>query len=397
MPPKSQPGEGIVIVVDVGPGVRASTENTFYSQSKSCLINILQRKIFAEKSKDMVGIVLFNTDETKNKLAKDDEYQHVTVYSTPKFVDWDMILKARNLPRGNSSGDWLDAVIVAMDLLYDPDGIMYGSKKIVLMTDFNGEFSDDQTETIIEGVKSMGIELSVIGPSLDDDDDDNEDTAGPSSAKNSKSKSAPTNWNGKPKSQRQLAAESLIKRIIAEVDGIICSFEEAIPQLLFFEKKAQRSANWNSILDIGQNFKIPVVGRIKIRRATIPTWKKVYMEDENAVVISETSFHKKDENQTVVEKEDVISGFRYGTTLVPFGEEDAMLKYSCESPGAALSVLGFTRSSFVPMTMRVGDQVLVVTAKDGDEEGAIALSSIIQALKELDMDGHYAKGVSKKL
>lgn len=91
------------------------------------------------------------------------------------------------------------------------------------------------------------------------------------------------------------------------------------------------------------------------------------MEDENAVVISETSFHKKDENQTVVEKEDVISGFRYGTTLVPFGEEDAMLKYSCESPGAALSVLGFTRSSFVPMTMRVGDQVLVVTAKDGDE------------------------------
>lgn len=52
--------------------------------------------------------------------------------------------------------------------------------------------------------------------------------------------------------------------IFLQVDGIICSFEEAIPQLIFFQKKTSGSTNWNSILDIGEDFKIPVTGRIKV-------------------------------------------------------------------------------------------------------------------------------------
>ena len=52
--------------------------------------------------------------------------------------------------------------------------------------------------------------------------------------------------------------------VCSQVDGILCSFEEAIPQLIFFQKKSQGSANWNSMLEIGPHFRIPVTGRIKV-------------------------------------------------------------------------------------------------------------------------------------
>lgn len=40
--------------------------------------------------------------------------------------------------------------------------------------------------------------------------------------------------------------------------------------------------------------------------------------DSGAHIESETSYIRQDENQTVVEREDVIEGYRFGTTLVPF-------------------------------------------------------------------------------
>ena len=42
------------------------------------------------------------------------------------------------------------------------------------------------------------------------------------------------------------------------------------------------------------------------------------MGDPTAAVMSEISYNKDDDAQTVVEEEDIISGYRYGTTLVPF-------------------------------------------------------------------------------
>nr|XP_045583822.1 X-ray repair cross-complementing protein 5-like isoform X1 [Procambarus clarkii] len=392
MPPRCQVGEGIVVVMDVGPGVRAGVDKTFYSQSKKCLTNILQRKMFAEKCRDQVGIVLFGTNDTNNNLASNDQYRHITVLRELQTVDWEVITEVDQLPYGKSSGDWLDALVVAMDLLHDPDGGRFTSKKIVLLTDFSGEFSDDQTSKIIAGLKNQGIELNVIGPDIMDDDDDDaedsdEDNPGPStgvnSARNGKIQVA-QNWNGKPKSAVQLAGEALVTRVVAEVDGIICSFDEAIPQLIFFQKNSSNSAPWNTLLEIGPDFQIAITGRIKVKHSTAPSWKKMHAHKESAVITNETSYHRYDDAQTVVNEEDVIPGYKYGTTLVPFSDEDAQMKYKSNSP-RSLSILGFTRSSTVSHQRRAGDQVLVITAREGDEAAAVAFSSLIQALQELDM------------
>lgn len=36
-------------------------------------------------------------------------------------VDWDMMNEVDQLPFGKATADWLDALVVAMDLMHDPE------------------------------------------------------------------------------------------------------------------------------------------------------------------------------------------------------------------------------------------------------------------------------------
>jgi hypothetical protein len=56
----------------------------------------------------------------------------------------------------------------------------------------------------------------------------------------------------------------------------------------------------------------------QITPATLPSWKTTSAIEEGARVESETLYIRQDENHTVIEKDDVIEGFSFGTTLVPF-------------------------------------------------------------------------------
>lgn len=392
MPPRAKPGEGIALVLDVSPHVRAGVDETFFSLSKKCLINILQRKMFAEKCRDEVAIILLGSDETDNSLATPDQYQNIKVLQEPRLVSWDIIHEVERITGGKKSGDWLDALVVAMDLLHDPDEVRFSGKKIVLFTDFSSEFSDDQTSAIVAGLCNQGISLNIIGPEiLDDSADDSGDVDGPGPSNGLQPfkngvRTVPKNWNGKPKTAVQLAGEAVATRVVAEADGGMYSFEDAIPQLIFFEKRSSGSANWNTLLEIGPSFQIAITGRIKIKHSTVPTWKTAYASDESAAIIKETSFHRNDDAQTPVDEDEVIPGYKYGTTLVPYIDEDSQMKYFSNTQ-RCLSILGFTRRSNVPHQFWAGEQVLVITGREGDEAAAVALSSFIHALEVLDYVG----------
>jgi hypothetical protein len=56
----------------------------------------------------------------------------------------------------------------------------------------------------------------------------------------------------------------------------------------------------------------------QITPASLPSWKTTSAVEVGARIESETSYTRQDENQTVIEREDVIEGFSFGTTLVPF-------------------------------------------------------------------------------
>lgn len=283
-------------------------------------------------------------------------------------------------------------------------------KRIVLFTDFSSEFSVSRHEEVTTGLRASGIQLFVIGPKFSEDDAeevDNEpsfemkdgssveikDEPGfsvkpePSSggSDNTKpSKKQILNWNGKSKTTVQQAGETLAEEMVSKTDGVLCTFKDALSQLLYFEQKDKGSAYWNTTLDIGPDFKIPISGRIKVQQSTLPTWKKEYKDDPSQHIRDEVSYHLGDEMQTEVPQEEIIEGYLFGTTLVPCSDEDVSRMYCSNSP-RSLSVVGFTEASRVPHNLRIGNQVVAVTAPDGNEPAAEALSALIHALAELDM------------
>lgn len=64
----------------------------------------------------------------------------------------------------------------------------------------------------------------------------------------------------------------------------------------------------------------------------------------------------------------LLPGYRYGTDLVPFTEDDmANMKYKCDSK--EFSVIGFTKSSNVKRHYYCGKDTMVVRAQKQDPVG----------------------------
>lgn len=55
----------------------------------------------------------------------------------------------------------IDRIIDRIQFVYSRNA-QFSGRKIVLMTDFSGEFSDDQAASIISGLKNQEIDLSVM-------------------------------------------------------------------------------------------------------------------------------------------------------------------------------------------------------------------------------------------
>lgn len=81
---------------------------------------IFQRKIFS-RPKDEIGLVLMGTDGTNNSLNETlGGYENISCAFDVEITKWEMlqILENEIKPaQGDKEGDWLDAIIVAMDIL----------------------------------------------------------------------------------------------------------------------------------------------------------------------------------------------------------------------------------------------------------------------------------------
>lgn len=329
---------------------------------------ILQRKMFAE-SKDEIALVLFGTPETDNQLADGESYENITVQRPMGLADFELLQMVQNdIQPSDTSADFIDAMIVALDHL---EKTMQGKKgfaarRLILLSDLAGKFGDDQLDTMITAIQNNNTEINVIGPDLDDDDDDGDE---------------PEGSHKKEKTPQQRAGEAMVKYILENVTGGSYSFSEALPALSYFQSRQVRPTAWKAQLEIGADLKIPVNGYIKVKDFKLrQSWKKVYARDPELVVKTERTFHVNDEEETEVEKEDIVEGYCYGSDRVPMTAEDKeSMRFQTEK---CLKVLGFTKAEFVKRHHYLGDSCLSISAEKGDEAAAVALSALINALYE---------------
>ncbi|XP_046799673.1 X-ray repair cross-complementing protein 5 isoform X3 [Gallus gallus] len=365
----------------------APGEESSLEQAKKVVTKFLQRQVFAE-SKDEVAVVLFGTDGTKNELASRDQYQNITVHRSLMLPDFDLLEDIQNrIQLGSQQADFLDAIIVCMDLLQKETlGKKFEKRHIELFTDLSSPVSEDQLEIIIANLKKTGISLQFFLPFPVDGADGHGDT--------SASIYSQLHRNSFPRKRltaQQKEGVDVVKKLMHTLDeegGLeeIYTFRESLERLAMFKKIERRPAAWSCQLTIGSNLSIRIVAYKALTEEKVKkTWtvvdaKTLRKED----VQRETVYCLNDDDETEVQKDDTIQGFRYGSDIVPFSKEDEeQMKYKTEAK--CFSVLGFSRSSQIQRHCYMGNQVLKVFAAKDDENAAVAFSALVQALDELNV------------
>ncbi|XP_054713820.1 X-ray repair cross-complementing protein 5-like [Uloborus diversus] len=114
------------------------------------------------------------------------------------------------------------------------------------------------------------------------------------------------------------------------------------------------------------------------------SWGNAYAHKKDAKIERVTSYLMNDDAQTEIPKENTISAFKYGTTLVPYTEEDEQnMKHQSGEKG--LRVLGFTKAENVQRFHYVGDKSMYVFEQKNKELAGVTLASFIHALHDTKM------------
>ncbi|CAN7998908.1 unnamed protein product, partial [Ixodes hexagonus] len=356
--------EAVVIILDVGPHMDRGEPGkpTDLDEAKTCAELMIQRRIFSE-SKDEIALVVCGSDKTNNSLSSDNEYGHIDVVANLQQVSFGLLEKLNSVKSTQHTCDFVDAVVVALDVLMDQTkNQKFAGRKVVLLSNLGGAFDDSQQNVIANGMKNSNLSLTVVSPFDIENGEDEVDKLSPSQRK----------------------AISYVSKILKTVEGDAYSFSQAVPALTTYEKKRVRPTPWNANLEIGPDLSIPISSYIKISEAKPKTWKQCVAQRPDIPVRCDTTLYRNDEKETEVDRAETIAGYRYGTTLVPFTDEDRDA-LECTKGGRGLQVLGFTDAANVKRHYYMGDKTSYVLARKGDESAEAAMSALIQALDKSKM------------
>ncbi|KAJ8253021.1 hypothetical protein GJAV_G00208260 [Gymnothorax javanicus] len=382
----------LVLCMDVGFSMSNSPpgQEAPFDQAKKVIQKFVQRQVFAE-TKDELALVLFGTDDTKNPLAGDGQYQNIFVRRHLMMPDFELLEDIQNeLQPGSQQADWLDALVVCMDLLQKETlGKKYERLNIALLTDLCSQTSADQLDTIIANVKRAGITLQFFLPFPVDEEEENVDNDEDGEGGGQSSRRPP--YGGKGLTREQLQGVELVRKIMTSLDeeeslDEVYSFSDAIEKLSIFKRIERRPMGWPCQLTIGDSLSIRIIGYKAVTEEKIKkSWSIVDAQShQKEDVKRETVYCLEDDNETEVTKEDTIQGFRYGSDIVPFSKVDQeQMKY--KSDGKCFSVLGFCKQEQIKRHQFMGYQVIKVFAPKDDEHAGVALSALIRALDELEM------------
>ncbi|CAA0277623.1 ATP-dependent DNA helicase 2 subunit KU80 [Arabidopsis thaliana] len=355
--------EGLVLVLDVGPAMRSVLPDV----EKACSM-LLQKKLIYNKY-DEVGIVVFGTEETGNELAREiGGYENVTVLRNIRVVDELAAEHVKQLPRGTVAGDFLDALIVGMDMLIKMYGNAHkGKKRMCLITNaacptkdpFEGT-KDDQVSTIAMKMAAEGIKMESIV-------------------------------------MRSNLSGDAHERVIEENDHLLTLFSSnAIaktvnvdsPLSLLGSLKTRRVAPvtlFRGDLEINPTMKIKVWVYKKVAEERLPTLK---MYSDKAPPTDKFAKHevKVDydykvtaESTEVIAPEERIKGFRYGPQVIPISPDQIeTLKFKTDK---GMKLLGFTEASNILRHYYMKD-VNIVVPDPSKEKSVLAVSAIAREMKE---------------
>eukprot|EP01018_Ginkgo_biloba_P032964 Gb_29968 [translate_table: standard] len=329
---------------------------------------LVQRKMYFSKS-DEVGLVLFGAEEADNDLQKEvGGYENVVVSQPIKVVDRDLIESLSNLPRGTAPGDFLDAIVVGMDMLIKKFGSgSKGNKRLYIITGAQSLIKEpdegtkeNQVDTIANQMKEHGMKLDVV-------------------------------------IFRQRTSGLIKSEIFSENVLLLQRFsKQAQAEVLIVESSTSllggvRARNISPVTIFRGDLELSPMMRVKVwvykktYQERIPTLKKYSDKappnDPYATreVKMDVEYKSREDPDKTVPPEQRIKGFHYGPQVVPISTaEQEALKFK---PEKGLKLLGFTDASNVPRHYYLKDASILIP-EPGNTKAILAVSALARAMED---------------
>lgn len=118
-------------------------------------------------------------------------------------------------------------------------------------------------------------------------------------------------------SHHQLENFELVKNLVDATDGLNCDISTAMSNMMNKERRKKKPFPWKVDLQVGPDIRINITGYIKVRREAPKTWKRCLATDEEAhEVRPDVTYVRNNEDQEVVEREDLVESYKYGSELI---------------------------------------------------------------------------------
>ncbi|KAF4445261.1 ATP-dependent DNA helicase 2 subunit 2 [Fusarium acutatum] len=388
--------EATVFILDLG----STMAQTHSGRSESDLEYSMQYvwdkiiDIVAANRKTLcVGVLGLRTDETDNKLQDDDGYENIAVLQELGPMTMSSLRNLQSLvkPSNTWSGDAVSAIVLAVDMIDTFTKKLKWNRKILLVTDGQGPMDADDLGDISKKMNDSNIQLTVLGVDFDDPEYGFKEEDKPSTKK-----------------ENEQALRSLVNDC---QDGVIANITEAIDELDTPRIKVVKPyKTYDGSLTLGDPNTFPAALNINVERyfktklarpltaSTVvvksegvpdsePT--QVDAEDMEGIEFSAVkqarSYKVNDPDapggKRDVEFDDLAKGYEYGRTAVHISESEYNItKLDTQK---SFSIVGFIPCSKYEPFLNLGETCVTV-ARKFDAKSALALSSLVWALSELE-------------
>lgn len=357
--------ETVVILLDVSPSMHPHLKHVAKAAS-----TLVQRKLIFSKF-DEVGLVIFGVREASNELYDElGGYENVSVLRSIQLVDDDLLKILENLPEGSEPGDYLDAVVVGMDMLIKKAGPgKKGNKHIFLITDgesFVKESAEDETKE--EQVDKLSLQLTEHGMKLD-------------------AVVIKTN-HGSYKSKACIENEALLRRFAGRPEVEVAVVDSPTSLLGAIKLRNVTPVTlYRGDLELTPIMKVKVWVYKKVAEERLPTLKK-YSDKapQGAPHIShevkmDIEYKSTEDPDRTVPPEQRSKAYRYGPQLVPVSKEvEEALKLKTEK---GVKLIGFTDALNVLRHYYMKESNIFIP-EPGNMKSILAMSALARAMKELN-------------
>ncbi|GLB36606.1 putative SPOC domain-like protein [Lyophyllum shimeji] len=419
----TSPSMGNLRTVELPPGPNGEERTAEITHLQWALQYVklkIQEMIYNGRKTDQCGVIVFGSEETDNIInEKHGGYENVSEYIPIGQPNAATLAKIDALQPSSVAGDPLDALIVGIETQAQYlSAKRTWTRKIVIVTDGESPIEVEDWEATVEKMNGLDISLTVVGVDFDDEE---------------------FGFTEPNKSNIKRVNEEFYRGFTSSLKhGIVGTCEEALQETARPDIKQTKSTLMGTVLRLGDvDTKADEAVEILVKTSKCTaisrpkSWKKfairesvdedVAMEDDEAVRVAfaqlkmrsqyyvdrsgeageeeeeedvkmeerdeedlldekrtEASNGKpKEEHLEKVEKEQLVRGFKYGTTYAPCPDG----QFPRLPTRKGIDLCGFFPARNFRRELSMGE-VQYVWADPASAQQQVALSSIVQAMYE---------------